>query len=230
MAGLCALALLAGGCPTSGDAGDAGATAGGLTSGAAPAPAAGDQSAAGPLAPGATTGSAGNATPGTSGDSADPSFDDQLASEFPSCLEPRDVDAMRQEIFDLVNEERAKFGLNLVVRNETLENQATEYACEMIQYDFFAHVNPVTGSTLRERTREFGYPFLVVGENLAAGQSTPQEAMNAWIASSEHRENLLDPRFVELGVGIRSGGSFGIYWVQEFGRPISAGETDEGGP
>ncbi len=130
----------------------------------------------------------------------------------------------------MVNEQRISFGLNPVTRNQTLEDQATEYACEMIQYDFFAHVNPATGSTLRDRTNQFGYPFQVVGENLAAGQTTPQQAMNDWIASTEHRENILDPRFTELGIGIRTGGSYGMYWVQEFGRPLSADDGTTTGP
>ena len=73
----------------------------------------------------------------------------------------------------------------------------------MIQYDYFDHVNPVTGSTLADRTDEFGYDFLVVGENLAAGQTTPQQAFNDWMRSEAHRGNILDERFTDLGVALR---------------------------
>jgi uncharacterized protein YkwD len=106
-----------------------------------------------------------------------------------------------------------------VVWNGTLAEQATQYACEMIHYDFFDHVNPVTRSTLAVRANQFDYSYLVIGENLAAGQRTPEHAMNDWMDSPGHRQNILDPRFVELGVGVRFGGEFGTYWVQEFGLP-----------
>lgn len=228
--GLLSLSMLvAGGCPSGDPVALSNQTdAGSLTSGGAPVIPAGDQSSPGPSAPG--SGGDTTSSPTAAGDVSDPSFDAQLSAEFPTCLEPRDADSLREQILNLVNEERAKFGLNPVARNQTLEDQATEYACEMIQFDFFAHVNPVTGSTLRERTNDFGYPYQVVGENLAAGQTTVQQAMNDWIASTEHRENILDPRFTELGVGVRTGGSYGTYWVQEFGRPISADGAESTGP
>lgn len=153
--------------------------------------------------------------------SADP-FNARLAEEFPQCNEPGNVEELRQVIFRLVNEARAREGLAPVTQNDTLEQQATQYACELISYDFFAHQNPVTGSTLGDRAREFGYDFLVVGENLAAGQPTPERAFTDWMNSPSHRENIMDPRFTELGVGIRMGGGYGIYWVQEFGLPVES--------
>lgn len=146
-------------------------------------------------------------------------FTARLAAEFPSCDEPAAVDAWRSRILELVNQERVRNGLGTVVRNQTLEDQATQYACEMISFDFFAHVNPVTQSTLSVRAEQFGYDFRVVGENLAAGQRTPEEAFADWMASPSHRQNILDGRFTELGVGVRTGGEFGVYWVQEFGLP-----------
>lgn len=146
-------------------------------------------------------------------------FNARLAAEFPTCDEPTDGAAWRAQIIELVNQERVRNGLGTVVRNETLEDQATQYACEMIAFDFFAHVNPVTQSTLSVRAEEFGYDFRVVGENLAAGQRTPEQAFADWMASPSHRQNVLDARFTEIGVGVRVGGEFGVYWVQEFGLP-----------
>jgi uncharacterized protein YkwD len=61
----------------------------------------------------------------------------------------------------------------------------------------------------------------VVGENLAAGQPTPERAFTDWMNSPSHRDNILDPRFTELGVGVRFGGEYGVYWVQEFGLPAT---------
>lgn len=152
---------------------------------------------------------------------ADSNASDTLATQFPDCNEPTNVAALRTRIFELVNQERGKLGLTQLVPNQTLENQAEEYACEMISEDFFAHVNPVTHSTLRDRSAQFGYRFQVVGENLAAGQSTPERVFLDWMDSPTHRDNIIDPRFTELGVGIRLGGHYGIYWVQEFGKPAA---------
>jgi uncharacterized protein YkwD len=153
----------------------------------------------------------------------DSAFVTNLQRQFPACDEPVQADQWRAEILSLVNAERERAGLDPVASSVTLTRQATQYACELIQYDFFDHVNPVTGSTLGERARQFGYDYYVVGENLGAGQSTPQQVFRDWMNSPGHRRNVLDPRFVELGVGVAVGGRYRTYWVQEFGRPLSAG-------
>jgi uncharacterized protein YkwD len=151
----------------------------------------------------------------TSGNGPDGS---DAVGSFPDCLEPVDAVAWRAEVLTLVNDERAAVGLDALVRNQTLEEEADEYACEMIHYNFFAHVNPVTGTTLADRTEAIGYDYVLVGENLAAGLDTPQQVVQAWMDSPGHRANILEPQFTELGVGVRGGGAHGTYWVQEFGR------------
>lgn len=173
-----------------------------------------------PSAPGSPTGRAGAAggSPSVVGGSSAQSID-PLASQFPGCSEPPQADAWRAQLMTLVNRERTAQGLNPLTESPVLQRQAEQYACEMITYRFFDHRNPVTGSTLGERTEQFGYAFQVVGENLAAGQTSPQQVFNDWMNSPGHRANILDPRFLELGIGIRSGGDYHIYWVQEFGRP-----------
>lgn len=149
------------------------------------------------------------------------SVPDALTARFSGCEEPPEVQFWRAEIFRLVNQARAARGFAPLQQNNLLEAQATQYACELIFYRFFAHENPVTGSALGDRSREFGYDFWIVGENLAAGQRTPVEVFEAWMASPCHRENILNPAFTELGIGIRYGGDYGYYWVQEFGRPFA---------
>jgi uncharacterized protein YkwD len=165
------------------------------------------------------SGTTGGATAGTQ------AFNDQLTAQFPDCVELLSGEVWRDEILRLVNDERQQAGLTPLAHDQTLEDQATQYACELIHYDFFAHVNPVTGSELRDRAAEFGYDYYVIGENLAAGQATPIEAMTAWMGSARHRDNILNPDFTELGVGIRVGGRYGTYWVQEFGWPLETGPT-----
>ena len=146
---------------------------------------------------------------------------DALTGKYSGCELPGEGDSWRAEILRLVNEKRVAAGLGTVTSNPTLEAQATQYACEMIHDDFFGHVSPSTGSSLGSRAKEFGYEFWIIGENLAAGQHSPAEAITAWMNSPCHRQNILNPAFTELGVGVRVGGDYGIYWVQEFGRPAS---------
>lgn len=146
---------------------------------------------------------------------------DALSVEYPGCNEPLEAVFWRAEVLSLLNRQRTQRGLDPVTTNATLEAQASQYACEMVFYRFFAHVNPATGSTLGKRAEEFGYDYWIIGENLAAGQRTPAEVMADWMSSPCHRENILNPAFTEVGIGIRYGGEYGYYWVQEFGRPFS---------
>jgi uncharacterized protein YkwD len=63
-----------------------------------------------------------------------------------------------------------------------------------------------------------GYRYRIVGENLAAGPETPQEAVRGWMASAGHCQNIMDDRFTELGVAFAAtrSGQARIVWAQEF--------------
>ncbi len=64
---------------------------------------------------------------------------------------------------------------------------------------------------------ECGILYYSAGENIAAGQQTPQEVVTAWMNSPGHRDNILNPSFISLGVGIfYKEGGYGYHWVQEF--------------
>lgn len=211
------LALLCAGCPLWSADEDSGVPSSSGTPGLSTRP--GSTGTGSSLTPG-STGDSGREVPGSStGDST--SVVDSLSLTYPACTESATGAAWRADILRLVNQERVSRGIDPVSWSETLEAQATQYACEMIQYDFFDHHNPFTGSSLGDRAEEFDYAYWIIGENLAAGQDTPTEAFAGWMESPCHRENVLNPAFTELGVGVRVGGSFGLYWVQEFGRPFS---------
>lgn len=159
--------------------------------------------------PGAGTGTSGGSSPTS----------DDLTGRFPGCQDAPQGDSWRATVLELLNRERTSQGLSTLAQDQTLTGEANDYACQMIYYNFFAHVNPATGSTLAERADAFGYDYLVIGENLAAGQQSPGQAVSDWMASPSHRENMLDPRFTEVGVGLRAGGEYEYYWVLEFGLP-----------
>nr|WP_306821499.1 CAP domain-containing protein [Metabacillus litoralis] len=62
----------------------------------------------------------------------------------------------------------------------------------------------------------FKIPFRTAAENLAAGQRTPKEVVNAWMNSQGHRANILKKEVSEIGVGYVNGGEYGHYWTQMF--------------
>ena len=136
-----------------------------------------------------------------------------------TCRVPAEADEWAQEVIDLVNAERAAEGLSSLSSDATLTVMAEDYACEMIEGDFFAHVNPDTGSTPATRADDHGYAYYEVGENLALGYGSPEDVMVAWMNSPGHRANILHDTYTEMGVGVRTAPDGEVYWVQEFGDP-----------
>lgn len=145
-----------------------------------------------------------------------------------TCAVPTNEDVLVSRVIDLVNAERASRGLSILKPNPTLSGIANEYACEMIDGAFFAHTDPLTGEGPGERAVKAGYSFVSMGENLAAGQQTAEQAVQDWMNSTTgHRENILHPSWTEIGVAVRLGGEHGVYWVQEFGDPTTATATGQ---
>lgn len=120
-----------------------------------------------------------------------------------------------REVLDLVNAERAEYDLEPLKWDNTLAKLAEDYCLDMINRDFFSHNTP-DGKTLFDRMAENNIKYSVAGENIAYGQSSPEEVVKQWLNSPGHRKNILNPYFKYLGVGIKRGGRYGIYWVQEF--------------
>lgn len=122
-----------------------------------------------------------------------------------------------QRVLELVNAERGKTGLSQLSVAEPLVFSARDYAGYMAKANFFGHVGP-DGSSAPHRNEAYGYDSdQFRGENLAAGQKTPEQVMTDWMKSDGHRLNILSPYADEIGVGYATGGYYGYYWVQEFG-------------
>jgi uncharacterized protein YkwD len=104
--------------------------------------------------------------------------------------------------------------------NAMLRAAAEAHARDMLDHNYFEHQGH-DGSTPAQRVAAAGYAYRVVGENLASGPETPAEAVEGWIASPDHCENLMDARFSESGVAFAATtyGPARVYWVQEFGTP-----------
>jgi uncharacterized protein YkwD len=119
-----------------------------------------------------------------------------------------------------INAAREADGLAPLKLDPLLSAVADEFACEMIQDDFLAHTDPKNKVSPGDRLTSAGYIYYAMGENLGAGQQTPDEIVNDWMASDAHRENILSEDWRETGIAVRRGGEYGWYWVQEFADPV----------
>ncbi|MFG0216105.1 CAP domain-containing protein [Brevibacillus porteri] len=115
-----------------------------------------------------------------------------------------------KQVADLVNQERAKAGLKPVQMDAALSKVALAKAQDMSANNYFDHNSPTYGSPF-DMMKQYGIQYSTAGENIAMGQQSPQEVMQQWMNSEGHRENIMNPAFTKIGVGVTNG-----YWVQEF--------------
>jgi uncharacterized protein YkwD len=140
------------------------------------------------------------------------------ASKQPQTVPPGQVTSSaavaEAEVLRLVNAERAKAGCSPVTPNGPLRKLAEAFSADMAARNFFDHTDP-DGKDPWQRAAALGISDLG-GENIARGQTTPQDVMNAWMGSPGHRANILNCDFTTLGVGVQFG-SGGPWWTQDFG-------------
>lgn len=145
-----------------------------------------------------------------------------------------------EQVLERVNQERLANGALPPLKGQTQLAAAAElHSTNMGTRNFFSHCDPDLMTMPGQRVTAAGYIGNAVGENAAAGQTTPQNVMAAWMGSTGHRNNILSTNYRELGVGhfldaadianVRmdldsncvhesTGGPFVHYWTQDFGR------------
>ena len=122
------------------------------------------------------------------------------------------TDSYVDEVIRIVNEERADNGLTPLEKREDLCRLADIRAKEIVQS--FSHTRP-DGRSCFSIIEDNNIPYYALGENIAMGQTTPEEVMDSWMNSSGHRENILSSDYNGIGVGCyESNGR--LYWVQIF--------------
>jgi uncharacterized protein YkwD len=130
---------------------------------------------------------------------------------------------------ELVNEVRARgvrcgeraFGPAPPVKlSGTLANVAFGHANDMAVHNYFEHQD-LSGHSPADRVRAMGYPEKLVGENIAYGPKSAEEVVQGWLDSPGHCENIMDPRFAEMGIAYAPGkaSKHGLYWVQVLAAP-----------
>lgn len=108
-----------------------------------------------------------------------------------------------------------------LISNALLAQAAQGHANYMASQNGISHTGS-GGSTPGDRIRRAGYSYSICGENVAAGQSSPQAVVDAWMTSPPHRANILDDRFSEIGIGLSvvATSVHRYYWCQCFGSPL----------
>lgn len=123
-----------------------------------------------------------------------------------------DVNAFEQEVVKLTNAERTKAGLKALQTDDKLMAAAREKSQDMQSKQYFSHTSPTFGSPF-DRMKALGITYKSAGENIAQGQRTPQEVVQAWMDSPGHRANILNANYTHIGVGYVKSGN---YWTQQF--------------
>ncbi|HEY2421555.1 MAG TPA: SafA/ExsA family spore coat assembly protein [Neobacillus sp.] len=125
------------------------------------------------------------------------------------------VKSIENQVIQLTNQERAKNGLKALTPDWELSRVARYKAVDMRDKNYFSHTSPTYGDPFT-MIKNFGISYRAAAENIAAGQVTPQEVVQAWMNSSGHRANILNAQYNYIGVGYTKGGSQRYYWVQQF--------------
>ncbi len=131
----------------------------------------------------------------------------------PSGLERLDID----EVFHLLNAHRQANGRAPLTYDTALEAAIEGHCHHMAVHAFFDHSAPETAVS-SPWTRASLCGTSANGENIAAGQRSPAEVMEAWKNSSGHNANMLNTTFKRVGIGSYAGGPYGRYWGQLFGN------------
>ena len=128
-----------------------------------------------------------------------------------------------EEVVRLTNDKRVAAGLNALSINESLSSAARAKGQDMLDKDYWAHIAP-DGTEPWKFFIDAGYKYKYAGENLARDFSNPSSAIEAWMASPTHRDNVLSDRYNEVGIAVVEGDMNGVdttLIVQLFGTKLS---------
>jgi len=120
--------------------------------------------------------------------------------------------SVEQEVVKLVNAERAKAGLPSLKEDWELSRVAKYKSQDMHDKNYFDHTSPTYGTPFT-MMKNFGITYKSAGENIAKGQKSATEVVNAWMNSEGHRANILNKNYTHIGVGFVQDGN---YWSQMF--------------
>jgi len=138
------------------------------------------------------------------------------ASAAPSRTPRVNIGRYEDTVVDLVNDQREKAGCRQVRNDDRLHDAARAHSGDMAEHNRMSHTGS-DHSSPQDRMREAGYRN-PLAENVATGYQTPQEVMDGWMRSRDHRENILNCDAKAIGVGLAFSRDGTPYWTQDFGR------------
>ncbi|KAJ0401670.1 hypothetical protein P43SY_001302 [Pythium insidiosum] len=123
---------------------------------------------------------------------------------------------MYAKMLQAVNAERANANLPPLCYNSKLNNAAQAHSQDQANHRHMSHTGS-NGSSMTERIEQSGFKWSTAAENVAAGQKSVEEVMDAWMHSDGHRRNILgDHKFFGVGQATAND-DYGVYWTQNFG-------------
>lgn len=125
--------------------------------------------------------------------------------------------SFERQSFDLTNAIRVRFNKTAYEWDESVSSVARKHSQDMADRNYFSHVNP-DGKDPFTRMEENNLEFMMAAENIAAGQPNAIIAHENWMNSEGHRKNILGDS-KKLGVGVYFGGSYHVYYTQNFYTP-----------
>ncbi|GAB2536230.1 CAP domain-containing protein [Gracilibacillus alcaliphilus] len=123
-----------------------------------------------------------------------------------------ELSQFEEQVVDLTNQEREKQGLAPLEADAELSKVAKAKSEDMAKNGYFDHNSPTYGSPF-DMMKQFGISYQTAGENIAKGQRSPEEVVDAWMNSEGHRANILSSDFTHIGVGYVENGNV---WTQQF--------------
>jgi len=133
---------------------------------------------------------------------------------FPVSVQAQSITA--EKIFELVNNERAQHNLKTLIINNQLQEVAQQRVNDMAEKNYFAHQSP-EGLMPWDIAIQKNYDYQFLGENLATDWQSAEKTVQAWMVSSTHKDNILNPEFQETGVAVANQENHYLI-VQIFGK------------
>jgi len=124
-----------------------------------------------------------------------------LAVPAHACNVPANASVMQHELLTHLNAERKAYGLAPLRLSNKLDKAAQGHACDNASRLSISHVSS-DGGTLKNRLRRAGYAFRTAAENTGRGFASGARAVQWWMDSSKHRDNILLRKAKEVGIGI----------------------------
>ena len=115
--------------------------------------------------------------------------------------------ANEQEVLNLINNARVKKGLPKLKLSKRLTEMARLKSDDMVKNKYFGHESKVYGSPFK-MLKDFGIDYKEAGENIA-GNPSIKDAVNSWLNSPTHAENIYSRGYNYIGIGVTKSSTYG---------------------